>query len=487
MLPKRVIDVDQLRVCEFNSAVATNNSYIALSHCWGSSQTYKAEKRSIEHRMKSLQWRDIPKTFQDAILTTHSLGFRYLWIDSLCIIQDDEDDWAMESSKMSHIYANAILTIAAAAAKDDTQGFLHGRDHIGTAIAFSGENLAIKIREDIHHNRATTGPLVQRAWVFQERLLSRRILFYEEHEMVWECRMARMCECSSDLDHSTYRVKMNDMLFDEPDYSTVSLLGAYKFTQTNRANSETYRWWRGVVTPQYSRLQLTKPTDRLPALSGLAAAVQQKTQDKYLARLWLSDLTRGLLWKPSTIARFPDVYLAPSWSWASVHGHITYRKMGPSDVSFEVIDTRIEQATVDPTGAVRCGELQLRCPVIPTTLQASRPKNWYSHVMYALGAELRTVLQLDTPITHANVETLEGRKQTAVRSSKFADPAHVCKVYFALIAKESSADRVFPAGIILGHSASRIGMFERLGTWEGVWPSTCVEHLQSLMMDITII
>jgi hypothetical protein len=344
MLPKRVIDVDQLRVCEFNSAVATNNSYIALSHCWGSSQTYKAEKRSIEHRMKSLQWRDIPKTFQDAILTTHSLGFRYLWIDSLCIIQDDEDDWAMESSKMSHIYANAILTIAAAAAKDDTQGFLHGRDHIGTAIAFSGENLAIKIREDIHHNRATTGPLVQRAWVFQERLLSRRILFYEEHEMVWECRMARMCECSSDLDHSTYRVKMNDMLFDEPDYSTVSLLGAYKFTQTNRANSETYRWWRGVVTPQYSRLQLTKPTDRLPALSGLAAAVQQKTQDKYLAGLWLSDLTRGLLWKPSTIARFPDVYLAPSWSWASVHGHITYRKMGPSEVSFEVIDTRIEQA-----------------------------------------------------------------------------------------------------------------------------------------------
>ena len=81
-----------------------------------------------------MSWEDIPKTFQDAITVTRYLGFHYIWIDSLCIVQDDNEDWARESAKMSSIYANAVLTIAASAAADDTYGFLHQRQHVGVQI-----------------------------------------------------------------------------------------------------------------------------------------------------------------------------------------------------------------------------------------------------------------------------------------------------------------------------------------------------------------
>jgi hypothetical protein len=166
-LPKRIIDVGcediPPRLCEVGSLSVPEISYVALSHCWGSIQPYTTEKTSIDDRMKGMPWDDIPKTFQDAIITTRSLRLRYIWIDSLCIVKDDLNDWAEESSKMSHVYENATLTIAAAAAKDDTEGFLHPRPNLGTGISAIGRlHDTYKIRRDIHNDLATTGPLIHR-------------------------------------------------------------------------------------------------------------------------------------------------------------------------------------------------------------------------------------------------------------------------------------------------------------------------------------
>ncbi|ORY16217.1 heterokaryon incompatibility, partial [Clohesyomyces aquaticus] len=135
--------------------------------------TYKTETHSLGARLKGFAWEDIPPTFQDAISTCRSLNFRFLWIDSLCIIQDDIDGWAEESSRMSGIYSNAALTIAAAAAKDDIEKFLNSRSSECKSFPVITGNFRTEImtRRVLHGPRETTkpGPPIRRGWVLQER------------------------------------------------------------------------------------------------------------------------------------------------------------------------------------------------------------------------------------------------------------------------------------------------------------------------------
>jgi hypothetical protein len=125
-LPTRILDVDppgpqacQIRLYETNGETGL---YVALSHCWGKSQMFKTERGSLNLRRRNIPWDIIPRTFQDAITFVRRLGLRYLWIDSLCIIQDDRADWERESAKMASIYTNAVLTIAATKSADSEGG-----------------------------------------------------------------------------------------------------------------------------------------------------------------------------------------------------------------------------------------------------------------------------------------------------------------------------------------------------------------------------
>lgn len=308
--------------------------------------------------MAGMPWDEIPKTFKDAIIVARFLQLRFLWIDSLCIVQDDLNDWAKESSKMSHIYANATITIAAAAAADDMRGFLGQRHHLNSPVLHSTDGL-IKIRRDIHRDLSEPGRLMTRAWVFQERLLSRRILYFEEHEMVWECRSAKLCECGSDLTLAKYRLP-EQMLTraTEAKFREASPLTTYDFTHPTKENSETFAWWRETIVHQYTALQLTKWTDRLPALSGLAAITVAKTQDTYLGGIWKSELIHGLLWEPNwgnQSPKIPSDYLAPSWSWASLPCQISYTRVSPTTELATLVNHDIRLATVDPTGSSLLG------------------------------------------------------------------------------------------------------------------------------------
>jgi hypothetical protein len=99
-LPLRVIDVgdlssrnkpnDSVKLCETHEETG---KYVCLSHCWGNAQLVKTLTNNIEGMKRGIALASLPKTFQDAVLMTRRLGIRYLWIDSLCIIQDDGDDW----------------------------------------------------------------------------------------------------------------------------------------------------------------------------------------------------------------------------------------------------------------------------------------------------------------------------------------------------------------------------------------------------------
>lgn len=423
-----------------------------------------------------MPWGDIPKTFQDAIIVTRYLGFHYVWIDSLCILQDDNDDWAQESAKMSSIYANAVLTIAASAAPDDTYGFLHRRKNRSVQVHPHGNHQSehvIKARKSIHRDLSQPGPLLKRAWVLQERCLSRRIIFFEEHEMTWECRELESCECGSDLREAKYKTKEYMSIFHAGKYAENSIRNTHAFTFDGSAaitsSSETFAWWRKTVITGYSGLALTHWTDRLPALSGLASTVRNKTKDTYLAGLWSSDLCSGLLWRRLTTESSSTSYTAPSWSWASHIGKIEYDWFPFQDSLAKLIDYQPNLATVDPMGYVHSGKLKLECPthkvqkrglkaLSETSLLVGRAFLFDGYCLMQEEELCDSHFFLDAPCSSISEATL---------------------AYVGLDITSPRTRKIRVAGIILAPSPHDSKVYRRLGCWEAVVraPTVSAEYI----------
>lgn len=172
--------------------------YIALSHCWGSAPMFKTTLSELDSRVSDISMQLLPRKFQDAVKITRKLHVRYLWIDSLCIIQDSTRDWEQESAQMGKYYANSWLTISADAALDSHGGIMNERN----ILEFSpckhprlvcGEQFGPKEGRLIYPNigsfiqNVQEGILSKRGWILQERVLSRRILHWCRHELYWEC------------------------------------------------------------------------------------------------------------------------------------------------------------------------------------------------------------------------------------------------------------------------------------------------------------
>jgi len=174
--------------------------YIALSHCWGKKQEVGEEFRTLrgnfDERRREFRMDVLPQTFRDAVTVTRELGKRYLWIDSLCIIQDDPNDWAVESKRMEDVFTNAYCTIAASSAADSTVGFLKDRQlpqYVEVPNSAHGRIYICEAIDDFHHD-VDEGVLAQRAWVLQERALSRRTIHFTANQLYWECGDGVRCE-----------------------------------------------------------------------------------------------------------------------------------------------------------------------------------------------------------------------------------------------------------------------------------------------------
>ncbi|KAF4996359.1 hypothetical protein FDECE_12503 [Fusarium decemcellulare] len=123
--PRRLIFVgDNTADYKLVERVHPDTPYVALSHCWGTQQAFTTTRSNLDHRKAGIKQTDLPATFQDAITVTKGLGLKYIWIDSLCIVQDDESDWNHESGRMGGIYERSFCTIAASTASGDQFGFL---------------------------------------------------------------------------------------------------------------------------------------------------------------------------------------------------------------------------------------------------------------------------------------------------------------------------------------------------------------------------
>jgi hypothetical protein len=360
---------DVVKVYESHGETA---SYVCLSHCWGAHQPIRTIKANLQDHKQGIARLCLPKSFQDAVSFVRRLRIRYLWIDSLCIVQDDGEDWQRESGKMCSVFAGAILTIAASKSSDARGGlFTKTRpEHMARAVQtvdYEGQAKEVYVRQPLPHitiNRHEVDvrdgfPLLSRSWVYQERLLPTRVLHFGPEELFWECVQETQCECST--------FDAADGVWHKPDKEQIRK--AFEDGSIDEVAEE----WRAIIT-RYSSYNLSFASDKLPALSGIAKFFQQhRNNDTYVAGLWKETLIRDLLWRATAgefvkiSPRRPQTWTAPSWSWASVAAEVYF---APSEMEFHarcrVRDVQCELAGLDTTGAVRLGHLKIHGQLFAT-------------------------------------------------------------------------------------------------------------------------
>jgi len=367
-LPTRVLDVGpqndgMIHLYETNEE---SEQYICLSHCWGGHQPLKTDFSTIEARKKGINWDELPRTFQDAVVMTRTLGIRYLWIDSLCIVQDDEEDWRRESGKMHVIYQGGYLTLAASSSAGPDGGLF--RDVLSEYRLrdwdLNGQHIRTR-RKIPHIDSARDYPLMSRGWVFQERVLSRRVVHFSAAELAWECMEDNDCECGA--------------------FFQCLGVGDYEFAEKGR-----YRpidkmkgwlmhvWWKIVM--DYSRMQLSYEKDIFLALSGVAELQRAVRGSTYHAGLWSDTLIYDLLWRVpkkwshptfafeyERVAR-PSEWRAPTWSWASVKSAVEYEDLAGFESELTSCEVEIEHTGESETGQLESATLEVSGLLVEVTV-----------------------------------------------------------------------------------------------------------------------
>ncbi|TVY54002.1 hypothetical protein LCER1_G003568 [Lachnellula cervina] len=349
-LPTRLVDVGSTPIRLIQSSdLTTKPRYATLSHCWGTQNFHKLQQNNLEDFMRAIPEENLTKTFQDAIYITRSLGLRYLWIDSLCIIQLCDIDWRSESALMSSIYGGSTVTIAAAGAKNVTEGcFLKPPGFIGKVHLEPTTGEVWDIAPSEFYNSVVKSHLAGRAWALQERLLSPRTLHFSKTELFWECRH---CDASESFPEGS------------PGFEHRHI-----FHRDRKPISEI---WHTIVK-LYTGAQLTFAKDKMIAISGIAQRAFEENGDQYLAGLWRKNIELQLLWCQTSPGRrllSGSEYRAPSWSWASVDErgfvHYTPKVEGIEYVYYaHILDANVVPAGKEPFGQLVGGELRMSYSVM---------------------------------------------------------------------------------------------------------------------------
>lgn len=320
-MPTRVIDVASLSKDPF--LLITNGEvhpWVSLSHCWGQTVPFVTTTKNILDMRRAIPFHVMPLTFQHAVAVTRILGYRYLWIDSLCIMQDSDTDWQIEAARMQRYYKEAMMTINTDLAAGDHEGFLdYTRDpeqYIDIPFMASPlkEPAYARIRRSMKDNIHREGSyLTARAWTLQECVLSPRTIRYTAEHLVWECQKHMLTETNAtpntDLSVSLKRY----FLQPQSAQSDPRILASPEIAEAYGILS---RWY--ILLESYCQRKITFEDDRLYAISGLAREIQQQTQMTYIVGLWKEDFLIGLLWSIDCRGRRPVKYRAPSFSWASL-------------------------------------------------------------------------------------------------------------------------------------------------------------------------
>lgn len=328
----------------------------------------------------------LPRTFNDAIQLARRLGVSYLWIDSLCIIQDSMEDWRRESQLMDKVYRYSACNIMAEAAINCDGGLFFGRDpqRLGIFSLDEKQTSSLSYKSSIcvaqdyvnaKSDRGKSSPLYSRGWVCQERWLAPRQISFHSNQVFWECTKLKACEA-----FPSWEAKV-DHRGNLPTQRQISqpwnkgLVLAHTHT-VNRRDTFSFSW-RAMVE-SYTTCTLTEQQDKLIAIQGLVNIYKPLRDDDYLAGLWRKQLPSGLMWTTRDGLQAngeptyrPETYRAPSWSWASVEGTIEiFPEFHPEEERWidlcQVLEAKTTPLGEVTTGQVSDGYIKLRGRLLST-------------------------------------------------------------------------------------------------------------------------
>lgn len=335
VLPTRVILIEPGQMIRISPGSDRIAEYAVLSHCWGSpGPDLYTTSSNLETHSLSIDTTLLPCSFQDAITMAQLLGYKYLWIDALCIIQDDPNDWKREAEKMADYYYHSSIMLSAARASSCDDGFLQVRDHLHSPVFGTKEPFCLRpawySERDLQEAAINT-----RAWVMQERFLAPRMLHFLKKEIVFEC--GRGCRFEGYFQRNLpdslgedrlSRRTLGHMLEEEQMYEAKRKQFPGSSNWEEPTGRPTYEWC--LILEEYTRRLLTYSSDNLSAIAGLARKFRKPRFGPYLCGLWESGLFHQMCWyRPGSNsclernAPFKE-YLAPSWSWACGSGRIAF-------------------------------------------------------------------------------------------------------------------------------------------------------------------
>ncbi|KAK5996782.1 hypothetical protein PT974_02124 [Cladobotryum mycophilum] len=326
MFPTRLLYLGDLKsnrdICRLVDRSQVTGDYVALSYCWGMNQQLRTLSTNIASHLEQIKLADMPLTLREAVAATREIGISYLWIDALCIIQDDSSDWEREAPQMGEIYRNAYCTIAAAGSDSSAGGLFHSRQQPegvvtieyqpkpGRDPVLSGgsrtlhlypiaSNFVTEVEQSIWNTRG---------WILQERNLSRRLIIFGKGQTFFECQQSSIGEDGRDVTH--YQNKR---------------LGGGSIPQGSD-------WEWCLLVEDFTSRRLTYIQDRLFAIDGLARSFAAMRGAMYCAGLWVDHSPLHLLWylkddpsaETGTLSEDKSSKRAPSWSWGSVNGPVMW-------------------------------------------------------------------------------------------------------------------------------------------------------------------
>ena len=399
---------------------------------------------------------------------------RWLWIDSLCILQDSKEDWQQEAPMMYDVYKNALLNISADDSPDTRGGCFRERDPLAVLpmhLEFAGSDgrpfFLIPHQSDIFSS-VNEAPLAKRGWVFQERQLSRRVLHFTSHELMWEC-----CADAPYFASET---------FPEGSPFPTAFNGKPKFlSHTNLRDltrlPELYATW-DLLCREYTTKHFSHKRDKLVALSGLAQEFAAAfPHDQYVAGMWRSTLPESLLWQSDSSARpFPTEgheYVAPSWSWASIDGIADPLSVLDKDcpryplVDILYINTK-PVVPSNPTGLLRSASISLACFLRPIEIRPDyEKKRWTMMAMMSGGKAHRLIFKNSKGHETASMDSFFRNSFAYSLDAELGEdsgPESVSGHFLPLcVSPQEEKVPVFLSGLIVQAVAGRRETFRRVG------------------------
>jgi len=327
---------------------------MTLSHRWPAhpGQYPMLTSSTLAQFQRVINTQRLPRSFQETMELACNLRIKYIWIDSMCILQDEDDlsDWENEALTMHRVYAHSFLNVSATFASDGTESLFYRSKSWATTrppqikLNVNGRSQEVYVVDcDLWNKEITDAPLLKRAWAFQERFLARRVLHFGSSQVGWECCEAEALEvlpngvpfplmagsnCKSSMLRGLRELSCSNTSIQR---SNPNLGAATTMTLPSPNEIEIFAW-RCRLIEDYSKCQMTYAKDKLIAFFGVAKSeiLTQRTSDQYIAGMWTSSLVYDLAWQriyngtPLPTALQSPEFHAPSWSWASFDGEVAF-------------------------------------------------------------------------------------------------------------------------------------------------------------------